>query len=871
MNLLNKLTVTNLKLNKKRTTVTVIGIILATALITAVAGMVTSFRGTMVNWSRVYDGDYHYEYINVPKDELKYIENNRNVESYFITQDLGYAKLNGSNNEYKPYLYLMAYNSRALEKSGVKLVEGRMPKNDNEIVISEHIIKNGKVNYKIGDKLTLDISKRISDDYELTQDNSYVKAEEVLEKDFTKSYEIVGIIERPNKNIEPHSAPGYTVITYLDTNNLEGKANIYTRYTKTGLNNRYQVTADILEIPGDILKKNSKELLSDEEINQLEKAKYVYQENSGLLSYEALNLSESNLSMIYTLAAIVIGIIIFTSVFCIRNSFAISITEKMKQYGMLASIGATSKQIKKNVLYEALILSAIGIPIGVLSGIFAVFILLKVIGIILKESLNGLTFLFAVPWSAVALAVVLSLITIFFSARKSAKRAAKVSPIEAIRSNEDIKIKSKKVKSPKIIKKIFGVGGDIAYKNLKRNKKKYRTTVISIVVSVSIFIAMSSFMNYAFKASSIYYKTREYNLVASGDSVQDYGKLKEISKFDGIDKFSLLRYATLRVDINNIKYSEKGKKYIIDIYEEDEKPEYVDINIVSLGKEEYSRYIKELGLNEQKVKNKVILIDDMMTYISDENGKGVYQTFRIFEYKAGNQLNTQILNRKGNELKKESIEIAKVADKRPMGIENVYSDSGFIVVSDEWMDNHKESISDRLELYVHTNNADRLEENIKNNYKDNISVNNYDQMARQENALWLVIAIFLYGFIAVISLIGITNIFNTITTNMNLRSKEFANLKSIGMTKKEFNRMIRLESIFYGTKSLMIGIPIGIGLSYAIYKAFAEGAEMGFSCPVSGIVISITAVFILIIGIMKYSLNKINKQNIIETIRKDNI
>ena len=106
---------------------------------------------------------------------------------------------------------------------------------------------------------------------------------------------------------------------------------------------------------------------------------------------------------------------------------------------------------------------------------------------------------------------------------------------------------------------------------------------------------------------------------------------------------------------------------------------------------------------------------------------------------------------------------------------------------------------------------------------------------------------------------------------MNLRSKEFANLKSIGMTKKEFNKMIRLESIFYGTKALLIGLPIGVGLSYAIYKAFCEGAETGFLFPTNGVIISVVAVFVLISSIMHYSLSKINKQNIIETIRKDNI
>ena len=144
-------------------------------------------------------------------------------------------------------------------------------------------------------------------------------------------------------------------------------------------------------------------------------------------------------------------------------------------------------------------------------------------------------------------------------------------------------------------------------------------------------------------------------------------------------------------------------------------------------------------------------------------------------------------------------------------------------------------------------------------------------MVDQQNRIILVISIFLYGFITVITLIGVTNIFNTITTNMILRSKEFAMLKSIGMTNKEFNRMIRLESIMYGTKSLMIGIPIGLALSYAIYKSVAIKTNYGFMIPWWPIIISIIFVFIIVRITMKYSLDKINKQNIVETIRNDNI
>ena len=106
---------------------------------------------------------------------------------------------------------------------------------------------------------------------------------------------------------------------------------------------------------------------------------------------------------------------------------------------------------------------------------------------------------------------------------------------------------------------------------------------------------------------------------------------------------------------------------------------------------------------------------------------------------------------------------------------------------------------------------------------------------------------------------------------MNLRKKEFAMLKSIGMTKKEFNRMIRLESIFYGVKSLVIGIPIGLVLSYGMYTVFRNSMEMNYILPYKSIIVAVIFVAVVIGIIMKYSMSKINKQNIIETIRNDNI
>ena len=872
MNLLNKLTITNLKLNKKRTIVTIIGIILATALITAVAGMVTSFRQTLINWTIKTDGNYHYRFKNVPSEELKYIENNRSIENYYLTQGIGYAKLNESKNEYKPYLYVMSYNNGALKNAPIDLVEGRLPQNENELVISEHIITNGKVNYKIGQKISLEMGERLSENSKLDQQNPYNKDEEEFNFKFNKTYEIVGIMQRQKNNVEPYSAPGYTVITYLDDSNIKENTNICVLLNKNKLKDRYKVFADILNIPEDLAEKNVKGTITIEKFDKLnETAKYKFEINKDLLRFQALEFGDSILSTLYALSIIIISIIIVTSVFCIRNSFAISITEKMKQYGMLASVGATSKQIKKNVFYEALILSVIAIPIGVLCGMLAVCIVLKVISAILAESLNGMIFVYSIPWAAIGISVILAMITIFLSARKSAKRAAKVSPIEAIRSNEDIKVKSKKLRSPKIIKKIFGVGGDIAYKNLKRNKKKYRTTVISIVVSVAIFIPTSTFINYAFKTSSMYYQYGEarYNLVVrvQKQNQADNESINKIIELDGIKEYSIQRSVIASVDIKDVKYSSMGREYI-GKFEEEGGSTTTNFSIYSVDKEEYNRYISELGLKYDDVKDKAILINSAITYVENDKGKYINTKFEPYEYKVGDIIKVKLVG-DGIEDKNTQIEIAKTTDKVPMGFEGRTS-NGYLIVSNEWIEQNSNYLLNGIELYINCNNSDVLEENIRKIDK-NLNITNIDSYIREQKAMWIVIAIFLYGFITVISLIGVTNIFNTITTNMNLRSKEFANLKSIGMTTKEFNRMIRLESIFYGTKSLLIGIPIGTLLSYLMFKAFGESVDFGFIFPVSGVSISIIAVFVLIISIMKYSLNKINKQNIIETIRKDNI
>ena len=871
MNLLNKLTIKNLKLNKKRTLVTVIGIMLSVALITAVASIYTSGIKSLINYEIYQKGNFHAAYFDVPISDIAIFNNNRSIENINLVQNIGYAKID-SKNEYKPYAFVKAFSKSSLENLSIKLVEGRLPENENEIIIPTHLKTNGRLELKVGEKITLDIGKRIDNDgYELTQNNPYTyeqNSNESIINTITKTYEIVGIIERPATNIESYSSPGYTFITYMDGNNLNGVVDIYAQYTKAGTKNAYKITANLIGVNENLFEKvNSKDsLASAEDIStlnsQMNSAKYQINLNSYLIDLENNPISSSSIGGLGIVAGIVIGIIIFTSVFCIKNSFDISITEKTKQYGILRSIGATRKQIRKNVFYEASVLGTIGIPLGILSGFLASYVLILISNYYLKDMFsNDLKLNFSFSFTAVLVATILGIVTIYFSAFRSAKRASKVSPIVSIRNSADIKIKSKKIKSPKIIKKIFGIGGNISYKNLKRNKKKYRTTVISITVSVLVFIALSSFMALAFDVIDNELKLEDTNILLSASDFKEdsYKKFIETTNLDNIENYTILRQAAFKIKDN--LYSQQYIDWIkLEINPESDN--YLIIMV--LGKEQYNKYIDSLGLKYNNIKDKVILSDysTVRTY-DQETEKFVNKYMRIYGLSKGDTVNITLDNNTEYEL-----EIGYITEERPFGLKNF--DNAMLIISDELFDNI--ATSDTLQIYYKSSNANKLQDDIDEFLKgEDYYLSNSEEQVRIMNNLFILIGIFLYGFIIVISLIGITNIFNTITTNMELRRQEFAMLKSIGMTTKEFNKMIRLESLFMGIKSLLVGIPIGIALSYVIYHFLGKEAGIPYKFPLLPIIISIATVFLLIFTIMKYSINKINKQNTIETIRNENI
>lgn len=833
MNILNELTIKNLKQNKKRTIVTIFGIILSVALITAITTFISSMQGSMIEYAKKSDGDYHIFISEVPVEEQKYLLNNAKIERTMIGQTIGNVAPETFYSEdelevREGTIKLKAFEENTLKKLGVTLIEGKMPKNEKEILLPMMLNGLNDVDYKVGDTLNLKID------------------------DVEKTYTIVGLTGLLSFETQRNGIMESTILTMLDHDTSGQKIEIAASLKDP--KEAYKFAEDLSEEHG----------FSQEQVVT----------NDMLLRFEGNSRSEQTMNVLYRMAAVVILIIVFTSVFVIKNSFDISIMERIKQYGMLASVGATSKQIRKNVLFEGFVLGMIAIPLGVVGGIFAIWVtLLVVTNILAGSALADISLNLYVSWQAVAAAVLIAVVTIYLSSLIPARKAVKIAPMDAIRDSGNLKIPGKKLRTSKFLSKLLGVEGEIASKNLKRSRKKYRTTVFSIFLSVVLFISISSVIQYGFLLQSYAYQEMDYNLYAAIDnsdiSQEEQMQLYEkASKADGVEESTVVRR-----QICNIAQGAYTKEMMEEIETDynsvEEAEEQLYVTFYSVPDDQYRNYLKEQGLSYEETKDRAIICDTQRRTTYDQDTRETTRKqFQLLNSKAGDVLSYRALeaDEKPRDVKK--IEIAKRTEELPFGVEADYY-SVVAIVSDEMMTKLEGTLDG---FYAEAEDTKELQEEIAG-FDETVEwyFIDYAQSAKEQNSMVLVVSIFLYGFIAVISAIGITNIFNTITTNMTLRSREFAILRSVGMTEKEFRRMIRYESLLYGAKALLFGIPVGVVLSYGMYHMFINVIEISYTLPWKEILIATAAVFLIVFWTMRYSVKMAEKQNIIETIRSENI
>lgn len=948
MNLMKTLTLKNLKLNRKRTIVTIVGIILATALLSALVTLVSSFQYSVIKYQKQKGGDFHVKFSNVKMSELSEFKNNRNIESTFETMGMGFAKLNGCKNEDKPYAYVMATDEAGFERGCFNLIEGRMAKNEDEIVIPRHLKTNGRIDIKVGDEITLDIGKRYDSNTEgvISENCAYEHEAETLTDTVTKQYKVVGIMERPGYGMEDYSAAGYTFVTYSDElavidNGTKSEASeadttltVYSRYTQKALRNKDAVTADIIGVDEKLFAKanNSSVEMSAEEsdrfLKEMENAKYDIYINGFLISYECVFPIDGTFKALFTVAAVVALIIILTSVYCIKNSFNISITEKIRQYGMLASVGATRRQIKSSVKTEAAMLGVVGIPVGTMSGILASLILVKVVNALSAGWLNfALSFHTSLP--ALILAVILSIATIYFSATGSARRAAKVTPLEAIRNTKEIKIKSSKLKTPAIIGRIWGIGGVISYKNIKRNNKKYRTTVTSIVICSVTFIVISYFMSMAFSVVGMSYASADYNIGINMSCKKelDIEKLSELlSGIEGAKDY--LVGAGYYFDVDKPEYIKEYGEYCGQLYDdsEDVSQEFL---ITVLNDKSYDKYASDAGIKNADT-GAILVNKGTFDVYNEKSSKYVKEEMELYKYKAGDTIecgynvyddassddnaaegDTESSTDDNNAVEGDTesgtednsgyvdeetinngvrktvdVTIAGVTDKVPIGYKG-YGNTTLLFMNQKgfeslWADGKSNELKPghaSYSAYVVAENADEYQDTFEKETEENpeysqisFYVSNMDKQMRDEKSLFTLLGVFAYGLIVVIALIGITNIINTLSTGMELRSREFATLRSIGMTDKQFAGMVRLESVFISVKALVIGVPLGILISYLLCVMMNRMDDaIIYEPPYKAIILCIVVVIMLIYAIMKLSMTKLRHNNIIETIKNENL
>lgn len=883
MNIMHKITLKSLQKNKIRTTVTIIGVVLSLAMITAVTTLASSVQNYLKNSAILFTGDWHARIETSSLDDFENIINDERFTELAIVKGGGYAPLKGGINEYKPYLYIMELDKNAYNTLPIHLTEGRLAESPNELVLSNHISSNGGVKYELGDIIKLELGKRTIDGYSLNQNDPFHHEDNEEAEEFhstsSRTFTVVGFCERFPYEIEGFSAAGYSILTVFD----ESQA----------------ITETEPDISIYVKLKNPRKVFDVEEeyLNQYKINNFVC--NNTSLYYEgASDISGFNI-VLYGLATIIIALIMIGSIALIYNSFSISISERKRQFGLLSSVGATRKQLVNSVFFEAFFISLFGIPIGIGSGIIGIGITLHFLKDTFASMLGNttieLTLNVSIP--SIIAAIILGLITVLISAYIPARHSKKISALDAIRQTADIKTNPKNVKTSRLTRKIFAIEGDFALKNLKRNKKKYRSTVLSLFISVLLFISASAVSMYLTDTVGNVFQTPnydiEYHAFQEGLNTNHVKKVyKDIMKLNNVYDGSIINSSFAMTYFNKEEVETSHYNRLLESGRINDGDDVrVELEIYAIDHDSFLKYLDKIDYKKEKFLNtdkiNAIVIDKQHFFDFEEER---YINSNILKEDSESMITIQDNYYDSDNDNDDKIEIPVVpggfAETSPIGISDYSHENRIKLIFDA---ETVESFSSRSSsnnikdldwhegssMYFKSKNPTEDEGKIKKILleasMDTDNLFNQHKEMQTMNNLILIIKVFAYGFITLMALITTANVFNTITTNINLRRREFAMLKSVGMTSLGFKKMLNYECIFYGLKALLYGIPSSIFVTYLIYLTFKHGVETSFYLPVNNILISILTVFFIVFISMMYSMRKVKNENILDALKKENL
>lgn len=897
MNIINKLTLQHMRLNKKRTFVTTMGIILAVALMTAVPTVTYSIMDFAGRVAMEEEGYYHVEFKNYLYGDNQLILDELDINNYVITRNIGdyiYSSDMDGDIDIEPYtpngldeeitsVRVMSVPEEFYEMLSIKLVKGNYPTNDKEIIISDKMRDEG---IRVGDKILFGNTE----------------------------YTVSGLADHDFKVTHSQDIPTYIVCTKLDTGLLQ-ESNIVDGYFFVNKPGEY--IRDVSEMLVTELEKSNipkKQLVGEDETWYCEGVGVLY--NYDVLTFHGLSEGyNAYIDVCKLIMGILAVIIMIAGESGIANGFAISLSERNQYLGMLASIGATKKQKRGSVYFEGFIEGIISIPIGLLIGIGGTALLLNFVEPVVKRLVaTNMDFYAVINYEVIIWAVAFSVLTICLSVHVPAQRASRISPIEAIRQNKDVKLSKKSVKTMGITKKIFGFEGDLALKNIKRNSKRYGVTVYSICISFILFFTIYSLIYYTKEEAVEMMSDKNYDMkleMAEDNSGNIEGKFSEITDklmaTDLLEEYS--RYSIIHMNASLLDDFFSWDKVLIteDKYFSEEYLEYIN---EPLGIEK-NDFIYPVVMNESDLKKYLEAVDiDYEDFVSDKRNVILFDDFRD-EIKIGSSeyifkgdvysdelsdIDYQLSKMKREQYQAEDGTIEsqlKEIDKINMDF-HVYSseenllgmdvDSVYMLITPQRAEELCEvgmnmfggvtygrkfalNTEEHREIEkIIRDELDKMEMSDENYYFEN----NTEEIEMQKDVIYLA-SVFAYGFIIFISLICVTSIFNTISTSFALRRREFAMLKSVGMTDKAFRKMIIYESWFYGMKALFFGIPISTVFVLSFKYIFEELIISDLGIPWSGYIIAIAGVFLVIGTTMLYSLGKIRKENIIDGLKNENV
>lgn len=863
MNIFHRITRQTLLKNRTRTIVTIIGIILSTAMFTAVTTFISSIQNFMLEASIESEGDWYGSVRAAEPDTLDRIADDARVAQLATAQVLGYAPLETAAYEEMPYLYVLGADETYFSTMPVRVIEGRLPVNDKELLLPEHLSWHGGVEHAIGDVITVSLHYRQQDGSAVFQGTEYEETETLQFRE-ERTFTVVGFCEQ--WHFEGGGNPGYTAFTCASPAALPGTAtDCYFKLHDAG---GTQAFLEELDVSGVSM-------------------------NRDVLMFMGISGYGSFVAVFGGLAAILIALIMFGSVSLIYNAFSISVSERTKQFGLLISVGATKKQIRSSVIYEALLLSAIGIPLGALSGMLGIGVTLRLLSG--TAFLAGMRLHASVP--AIVAACVIALITVLISARIPARRAMRVSAIEAIRQSTDVQVKTGREPSYKLTYRLFGLPGVLAMKHFHRNRRRYRATIVSLFMSIVLFISASSFSRYLTDSVASVFNSSDIDLSVSyrqgtADAPSPETVYQTLAADAGVTAITGVyaqEYATLSVPEASVNTD--LLEHAIEVSGGVCK---LNTLLMVIDDASFIRCLDAQGLEQslffEKGAPRALIGSEF--YMIDYNQKKLLHTgtFRSLPERMGCSLfdNAAYDAALAESAEPESVDTAAytyelallpgaMAGELPFGLNGRESSLQSVLLvypagnAPEGLRTAGQSINYLIQAPDHAAVAERLNASLRELGIRNPYVYDSAQGMENDRSLILVMNVFAYGFITLISLIAVANVFNTISTNIRLRRREFAMLKSVGMTNAGFRSMMNLECLLYGGKALLFGLPVSLFMTWLIHRSISNGFVSAFYVPVVPVVIAVCSVFLVVFVTMLYAMRKIERDNPIDALKNENL